>query len=99
MGIETSPPDVEESTGPSLRSSSEEGHQELPGTTLDHSTATCRRLDEGKKGFITPDKVFLKDQTVIATLPGHHQEWERQYIHAHTFTIAELSVTLGVDLQ
>jgi hypothetical protein len=99
MGIETSPPDVEESTEPSLRSSSEEGHQELPGATLDLSTVTCRRLDEGKKGFITPDKVSLKDETVIATLSGHHQEWEGQYRYAHTFAIAELSRTLGVDLQ
>ena len=98
MGIETSP-DVEESTEPPLRSSSNEGHHEFLAPALDHSTAIHRCLGEGKEVFISPDKASWRDQTVIATLPGHQQEWEELYSYAHTFTIAELSHALGVDLQ
>ena len=99
MGIETCPPDVEESTEPPLPSCSDEGHQGLPGSTLDHSAVTRRRrLDEGEKVLVTPDKV-LKDQKAVATLSDHHREWEAQHPYAHTWPISELSHTLGVDLR
>ena len=97
MGIEKSP-DVEESTASSLRSSSD-GHQELPGSLLDHSTATLRRLDAEEKGFVTPSELDLKDESVISTRSDHHQDWEELYLYAHTFAITELSLALGVDLQ
>ncbi len=86
-------------TEPPLRSSSNEGHQELLGSALDRSTIAHRCVDEGEKGFDTLDKVSLKDQAAVATLPDHHQEWGEQFPYAHTFAVTELSDILGVDLQ
>src|SRR2546423_15693255 len=99
MGIETSPPDVEESTEPPLPSSSNEGHQELPASALDHPTITYCCLGEGDKVFITPDEVPLKDQTAPATRPDHHREWGEQSPSAPTFTIVALSNVLTANLQ
>ncbi|PGG95833.1 potassium/sodium efflux P-type ATPase, fungal-type [Helicocarpus griseus UAMH5409] len=99
MGIETSPPDVEESTEPPIRSSTHEGHEQLPGSALNQSTSTHQRLDNGDKVSTSPGKVLAQDPTAATTTLDEHQKRQEICQYAHTYPVPEISSALGVDLQ
>ncbi|KAK2812739.1 hypothetical protein FQN50_001068 [Emmonsiellopsis sp. PD_5] len=96
MGIETSPPDVEESTEPPNPSSIHEGHQELQGPALGHSTSTPICLDKGENTSTSPDNVLRQDRIVTTPLD---KDLEREEVcqYAHTYPIPEITRVLGVD--
>ncbi|KGQ01513.1 potassium/sodium efflux P-type ATPase, fungal-type [Paracoccidioides lutzii Pb01] len=97
MGIETSSPDVEESTEPPNTSSIHEGPEQRPGSALNQSTSHLK-LDEGEKVSTSSYKVFSQDSTVPVTLD---ELKKRQEIcqYAHTYSIPEISLALGADIQ
>ncbi|KKZ68716.1 potassium/sodium efflux P-type ATPase, fungal-type [[Emmonsia] crescens] len=92
MGIETSPPDVEESTEPPIRSSIHEGHQQHPGSALNKSTSADRRPDEGEKSSKSPGTALPLD---LDELQNRQEICE----YAYTYSTLEVSHALGVDLQ
>lgn len=104
MGIETSPADVEESTEPPLRPSTAtttEGDSEL---VPDCSTITASNSSE--------DKTKITEKNPVATTGSIEQvaekgspaqtnplDWGEEYKFAHTFTAAQISNVLAVDIQ
>ncbi|EEQ91163.1 potassium/sodium efflux P-type ATPase, fungal-type [Blastomyces dermatitidis ER-3] len=98
MGIETSPPDVEESTEPPSRSSIHEGHQQHSGSALNQSASTNRRLDEIEKVSKSPGTALSVNFTATSTL-DELQKCQEICEHAYSYPVSEVSRALGVDLQ
>lgn len=92
MGIETSLPDVEESTEPPIRSSIHEGHQQRPGSALNQSTSADRRPDEGEEASKSHGTALPLD---LDELQNRQEICE----YAYTYSTLEVSHALGVDLQ
>lgn len=97
MGIETSPPDVEESTEPPL-CSTHEGH---PGSAIDHSQGDSKHLVESEKVSTDLDGRELHQCVSCHQAPSEATllSWEEQCKYAHTISATDLSALLGVDLQ
>ncbi|OAX84844.1 potassium/sodium efflux P-type ATPase, fungal-type [Emergomyces africanus] len=97
MGIETSPPDVEESTEPPIRSSIHEGHQQHWGSALNESTST-NLFPDGEKGSKSPGTALPLDTTASFVL-DELQKRREICEYAYTYSASEICHALGVDLQ
>lgn len=98
MGIETSSPDVEESTEPPLCSSIQGGLKKRPlSSPVEDSAAPDRRLDEGEKAAVYPDKPEETTTSVVLSLD--EGDWNTHYQFAHTYPISDISRVLEVDIQ
>ncbi|KAL2008392.1 hypothetical protein VTN00DRAFT_8374 [Thermoascus crustaceus] len=97
MGIETSPPDVEESTEPPL-CSTHEGH---PGSAIDHSQGDSKHSVESEKVSADLDGRELRHCASCHQAPSEATllSREEQCKYAHTISATDLSALLGVDLQ
>ncbi|PGH27637.1 potassium/sodium efflux P-type ATPase, fungal-type [Polytolypa hystricis UAMH7299] len=97
MGVETTPPDVEESTEPPICSSNE-GHQERSGTTLNYSTSASCSLGDEEKVSTVREKASDPDDTA-STLVDQVGGRENICQYAHTYPVAEIVRVLGAHLQ
>lgn len=98
MGIETSPPDVEESTEPPIRSSIHEDHQQHPGSTLNQSPSTDRHTREAEEVSKCPSTAVSLDHSVYSTL-DQLQKHQEICEYAYSYPISEVFRAVGVDLQ
>lgn len=111
MGIETSPPDVEESTEPPLRPSSATAAEGNPGLVRDrssiagsHSSQNKNQLNE--KDLITSASTPTATTASIGQLTGGKEtpatdplDWGEEYKYAHTFSTDQISNVLAVNIQ
>ncbi|KAK2753479.1 hypothetical protein FQN54_007869 [Arachnomyces sp. PD_36] len=112
MGIENSPPDVEESTEPPLRPSSATSAEGTPGLVRELSS-TAGSLSAQEKSRIGEKDSITADTKAPAATTGNIEElggkgslaskgpldWGEEYKYAHTFPITQISNALAVNIQ
>lgn len=114
MGIETSPADVEESTEPPLRPFPATTTKGTPGLARDHCSSIAASHSSEDKIKITEKNSIASDAktpvtttesieqaTEKGTSPAHKDplDWGEEYKYAHTFSTAQISNVLAVNIQ
>jgi hypothetical protein len=111
MGIETSPPDVEESTEPPLRPPPATLAEGTPGLIRDHPNITGSYSPEDKSKIKEHNSISVFATPTASTTsfePNTEKGnftltdtlgWGEEYKYAHTYPIPQISNVLAVDIQ